>query len=96
MEKVYLTVFDWAVEDDSGIDIDVFANESDAIQKMESIIAAEKEEGMWVGDCIARNKDDELNEDCVEERNINYWEFYKTGYRRDWHSCVSVVEKIVE
>ena len=41
MKYVYLVLFNWATEEDAGLDSYVYANYNDAVKKFKAIIAAE-------------------------------------------------------
>lgn len=65
MTEVYLVLFDWATEDDGGVDSYVFANYDDAVKKFKAIIEAEMTPALsWVGD-EAFNSAGKLNKNFI-------------------------------
>ena len=65
MKHVYLVLFSWGTEEDSGIDSYVYENYDDAVKKFKAIIADEMNPAFsWVGD-EAFNSAGQLNKDFI-------------------------------
>lgn len=65
MQYVYLVIFDWATEDDGGIDSYVYTSYDDAVKKFKEIIATEMTPALsWVGDEVF-NSAGKINKDFI-------------------------------
>ena len=68
--KAYTIIFDWATEDASGIDVEVFDTYDKAVDRFHRIIEDENDNSIsWVGDAFDENGDllEDYELDCNEQ-----------------------------
>lgn len=69
--KVYMVMFDWATEDDSAVEVEIFGTYKKAYDRFIQIIADEKKpEISWVG-CEALDENGEISDDYDFEEHID-------------------------
>lgn len=99
--KVYMVMFDWATEDDSAVEVEIFGTYKKAYDRFKEIIANEMVFDIsWAADAFDENgavkPEYDLDEHIETDGSLEYDCWWNLHYKDDWNTHDFLDLQVVE